>query len=114
VKSVCYPSSANSGVHEDALQYRQGMSHPLRHHYHNKGFIMREQLRGRNLAHVGCLVGLIIGLSGGIALAWALVLHNVAALAALGVWLALTVVLGAVGYAVGDATTGRKDALPHE
>lgn len=75
---------------------------------------MREQLRGRNLAHVGCLLGLIIGLSGGIALAWALILHNMAVGTALSIWLGLTVILGAAGYTIGNLTTGHKDALPGE
>src|SRR5690348_1880526 len=54
---------------------------------------MREQLEGRNLAHVGCLIGLILGLSGGIILAWTLILHSVAAIFALLLWFGLTVML---------------------
>ena len=69
---------------------------------------MREQLQGRNLAHVGCMLGLIMGLSGGIALAWVLILHNASAVLALGVWLALTIVLGATGFIIGNVTTGQK------
>lgn len=68
---------------------------------------MREQLQGRNLAHVGCLIGLILGLSGGIALAGVLVSHNVAATLALLVWVGLTVVLGGIGFFAGSAVSDK-------
>jgi hypothetical protein len=67
--------------------------------------VMREQLEGRNLAHVGCLIGLILGLSGGIILAWMLILHSVAAIVALLLWFGLTVLLGGVGYITGSAVS---------
>jgi hypothetical protein len=38
---------------------------------------MMKRLRGRNLAHPGCLVGVTAGLSLGIILAAVLALHNV-------------------------------------
>lgn len=68
---------------------------------------MREQLQGRNLAHVGCLIGLILGLSGGIMLAWELILHNVATTLALIIWVGLTVVLGTIGFFTGTAVSDK-------
>ncbi len=55
----------------------------------------------RNFAHVGCLVGCILGLGGGIALAWILILHSTAIGIALLVWIGITFVLGAIGYLIG-------------
>ena len=63
---------------------------------------MLEQLRGRNLAHVGCTLGLTAGLVLGLVLA--LIAITVAgadaSLAAL-VWLGITFGLGALGYFLG-------------
>ena len=61
------------------------------------------QLQGRNLAHIGCMVGMVTGLSGGLVLAFVLILHNVASFIALGLWAILTVGLAALGYIVGNA-----------
>lgn len=60
------------------------------------------QLQGRNFAHIGCLSGLVLGLSGGLVLAWVLILHNVASLLALGFWGVLSIGLAVVGYIVGN------------
>lgn len=67
---------------------------------------MMKQLRGRNLAHPGCLIGVITGLTVGIVLAGVMaavfsVAFNIDAL----VWLGLTVVLGSIGWIVGAALT---------
>lgn len=56
----------------------------------------------RNYAHFGCLIGCIVGLGGGIALAWVLVLHAIGIGLALLAWAGATVILGAVGYLTGD------------
>jgi hypothetical protein len=65
---------------------------------------MLEQLRGRNLAHVGCTLGLLAGLVVGLILAVVIVqLVQTAAAAnwAAFVWLGLTFALGILGYVVG-------------
>jgi ABC-type uncharacterized transport system YnjBCD permease subunit len=70
---------------------------------------MMNQLRGRNLAHVGCTVGLVLGLLLGmiagiliISLVHAVDAANWAAL----VWIGLTFVLGLVGFVVGGRVSG--------
>jgi|GEM_PF-3507546 len=63
---------------------------------------------GRNLAHFGCLIGLIIGLAVGIFIAWALILHNVTTILALLFWVGLTIILGSIGYWVGSAVSPRR------
>ena len=73
---------------------------------------MMEQLRGRNLAHVGCTIGLTIGLIVGIVLAGLLVVllnsDNGATIATI-VFFALTFGLGALGYFLGGRATQRLD-----
>jgi uncharacterized protein YacL len=73
---------------------------------------MMEQLRGRNLAHVGCTIGLTVGLIVGILLAALLVVllnsDNGATIATL-VFFALTFGLGALGYFLGGRATQRLD-----
>ena len=68
---------------------------------------MMKRLRGRNLAHPGCLIGVTAGLSLGIILAAALALHNVSLNTVLLIWLGLTVGLGAIGWVVGTRLTAR-------
>ena len=63
------------------------------------------QLQGRNLAHIGCMLGMVLGLSGGLVLAFVLILHNVASVIALGIWAILTVGLAMLGYVVGNANS---------
>ncbi len=59
----------------------------------------------RNFAHVGCLIGCILGLGGGIALAWVLILHATVVAIALLAWVGITVALGALGYLIGYRLT---------
>lgn len=71
---------------------------------------MLDQLRGRNLAHVGCtfglLVGLIVGMIAGIVIISLFSDASAASWAGL-VWLAVTFALGAAGYVVGSRATAR-------
>ena len=73
---------------------------------------MMDQLRGRNLAHVGCTIGLTAGLILGILLAGLLVVllnsDNGATIAAIA-FFALTFGLGAIGYVLGGRATQRLD-----
>ncbi|HKV56784.1 MAG TPA: hypothetical protein VJO32_00825 [Ktedonobacteraceae bacterium] len=68
---------------------------------------MMKRLRGRNLAHPGCLIGVTTGLSLGIILAAVLALHNVSLNMVLLIWLGLTVGLGAIGWIMGTRLTSR-------
>jgi hypothetical protein len=71
---------------------------------------MLEGLRGRNLAHVGCTVGLLAGLTLGLVAAMgvlAVASATSGAVWAVAAWLGLTVVLGAAGYWVGGWATRR-------
>jgi hypothetical protein len=71
---------------------------------------MLEQLRGRNLAHVGCTLGLALGLTFG--LVAALVVINIisapsATNIGVAVWLGLTFLLGITGYWLGGLYSRR-------
>lgn len=72
---------------------------------------MMNKLRGRSLAHPGCLIGITTGLTLGIVLAAVLALANVAFTIDLLIWLSLTVGLGALGWIVGSLLTSRFPAL---
>ena len=72
---------------------------------------MMKRLRGRNLAHPGCLVGVTLGLSLGIILAAILALQNVSLNTVLLIWLGLTVGLGAMGWITGHRLTSRFPAI---
>jgi hypothetical protein len=72
---------------------------------------MMKKLRGRNLAHPGCLIGVTIGLTVGIVLAAILATMNVALNTVLLFWLGLTLGLGAIGWIVGDRLSSRFPAL---
>jgi hypothetical protein len=72
---------------------------------------MLNKLRGRNLAHPGCLVGTTAGLVLGIILAGVLATFNVSLKADLLAWLGLTVVLGAIGWVSGSSLSSRFPAL---
>lgn len=72
---------------------------------------MLNKLRGRSLAHPGCLTGITVGLTLGIILAGVLAALNVPLNTDLLIWLGLTVGLGAVGWVVGTALTARFPAL---
>lgn len=71
---------------------------------------MLEELRGRNLAHVGCTIGLTLGLFLGLVVALAIVVlvrttsaTNLATVA----WFGLTFALGVVGYWAGGKFSRR-------
>ena len=75
---------------------------------------MINKLRGRNLAHPGCLIGITTGLILGIVLAGLLAMANVAFNTDLFVWLGLTVGLGAIGWIVGSALSSRFSAVEEQ
>lgn len=75
---------------------------------------MREQLRGRNLSHIGCFSGIVVGLTGGIILAGFLATRNITLGLVLLAWFALVVVLAAIGYAVGNAMSDPASRAPQE
>ena len=71
---------------------------------------MLDQLRGRNLAHVGCTLGLVAGLLLGLiaALIVIQVMQNMNAVnIATALWIGATVALGALGYYLGGAVSRR-------
>ena len=73
---------------------------------------MMNRLRGRNLAHPGCLIGVTTGLIIGITLAGILaVTLNIALNILLWSWLGLTVVLGTIGWIVGSALSSKFPVL---
>lgn len=74
-----------------------------------------KRLRGRNLAHPGCLIGITAGLTFGIILAGILAsVFNVALNTVLLSWLGLTLGLGAIGWVIGDRLSSRFPALEEE
>ncbi len=76
---------------------------------------MMKRLRGRNLAHPGCLIGVTTGLIVGIVLAGILAaVFNVAFNEVLLVWFGLTFVLGTIGWIIGDRLSPRFPALDEE
>ena len=72
---------------------------------------MMKRLRGRNLAHPGCLIGVTAGLSLGIILAGIFALQNVPLNTVLLIWLGLTLGLGAIGWIAGARLTSRFPAV---
>jgi hypothetical protein len=69
---------------------------------------MLRKLRGRNLGHPGCLIGITTGLTLGIVLAGILAsVYNVALNTVLLVWFGLTIGLGAIGWIVGDRLSAK-------
>ena len=75
---------------------------------------MMKKLRGRNLSHPGCLIGVTLGLIFGIVLAAILATLNVALNTDLLIWLGLTIGLGATGWVIGDRLTSRFSALDEQ
>ncbi|MBE3559498.1 MAG: hypothetical protein IMW89_09760 [Ktedonobacteraceae bacterium] len=76
---------------------------------------MMKQLRGRNLAHPGCLVGLTLGLTLGIIIAGFLAsAFNVALNIVLFVWFVVAFSLAAIGWIVGDRLSSRFPPLEEE
>jgi len=73
---------------------------------------MINKLRGRNLAHPGCLIGVTMGLTIGIILAGVMAIaYNVALNVVAFTWLGLTVGLGALGWVIGHWLSPRFPAL---
>lgn len=75
---------------------------------------MMNRLRGRNLAHPGCLIGITTGLILGIILGGVLAMANVAFNIDLLAWLGLTIGLGALGWVIGSALSSRFPVLEKE
>src|SRR5437667_12706728 len=76
---------------------------------------MMKKLRGRNLAHPGCLIGITVGMTLGIVLAEVLAaVFNVALNTVLLSWLGLTIGLGAIGWVVGKCLSSKFPALRAE
>ena len=76
---------------------------------------MMKKLRGRNLAHPGCLVGTTTGLIFGIIVAAVLAqLLNVSLNMLLFTWFGLTILLGAIGWIIGDRLSARFPALEED
>ena len=73
-----------------------------------------KKLRGRNLSHPGCLIGITVGLTLGIVLAAILATLTVSLTTDLLVWFSLTIVLGAIGWIVGNRLTSRFPALEEQ
>ena len=76
---------------------------------------MMKQLRGRNLAHPGCLIGITAGLSLGIIVAGILAVkfgtpYNTVLL----IWFGMTLGLGIIGWFIGSALSSRFPALPED
>ncbi|HEY7984237.1 MAG TPA: hypothetical protein VID73_08715 [Ktedonobacterales bacterium] len=65
------------------------------------------QLRGRNLSHIGCTLGLVAGLCLGLLLALLALRLAPSVNVAFAVFAGATVVLGAVGYCLGVVATHR-------
>jgi hypothetical protein len=88
VAGECLPPMADAGVRRE----HEGM----------------ERLRGRNLSHIGCTLGLTLGLLLGLTLA--IVVLQVATApesAAMGVFAAVTLGLGGLGFYLGGVATRR-------
>lgn len=76
---------------------------------------MMKKLRGRNLAHPGCLIGITAGMTLGIFLAEILAaVFNIPLNTVLLTWLGLTIGLGAIGWIIGDRLSSRFPALEEE
>ncbi len=76
---------------------------------------MMKKLRGRNLAHPGCLIGTTAGLTFGIILAGILAqLFNISLNTLLLTWFGLTLVLGAIGWITGDRLSSKIPPLDDE
>jgi len=75
---------------------------------------MLKKLRGRNLAHPGCLIGTTTGLTLGIILSGIMAIYNVPLNTILLTWLGLTVGLAAIGWFIGDRLSSRFPALEEE
>lgn len=72
---------------------------------------MMKHMRGRNLAHPGCLIGTTAGLTLGLILAGILAVINVPFTLDLLTWLFLTVGLATGGWVIGSKLSSRFPAL---
>jgi hypothetical protein len=76
---------------------------------------MMKKLRGRNLAHPGCLIGITVGMTVGIVLAGILAaVFNIALNTVLLTWLGLTLGLGVIGWIAGDRLTSKFPPLEED
>lgn len=76
---------------------------------------MMKKLRGRNLAHPGCLIGITVGMTIGIVLAEILAaVFHIALNTVLLAWLGLTLGLGVIGWIIGDRLTSRFPPLEED
>ena len=76
---------------------------------------MLKKLRGRNLAHPGCLIGITAGLILGIVLAGVIALFfDVGLTILLLIWFGLILGLGAIGWIIGDHLSSRFPALEED
>ena len=74
--------------------------------------VMMNQMRGRNLGHPGCLVGITVGMTLGTIVAGVMAAtFNIALNTDLLVWLGLTLGFAALGWIVGDRLSSRFPAL---
>lgn len=72
---------------------------------------MMKRLRGRNLAHPGCLIGVSVGLIAGLVLGGVLAVRNVPLNTVLLTWLGLTLGLAIIGWITGSRLSARFPAL---
>jgi MFS family permease len=69
---------------------------------------MMKRLRGRNLKHPGCLVGVTLGVILGIIIAGVMAsVYNVPLNTILWTWLGMILVLGALGWIIGSRLSSR-------
>lgn len=72
---------------------------------------MMKRMRGRNLAHPGCLIGITVGMVLGIIVAGVMAMLDIPLSADLVVWLGMTVLLAIIGWITGSALSSRFPAL---
>lgn len=76
---------------------------------------MMKMLRGRNLAHPGCLIGVILGTIIGIVLAGVLALTTHLSYTAVTLsWFGLILLLGLIGWIIGTILTPKFPALDEQ
>lgn len=76
---------------------------------------MMKQLRGRNLKHPGCLVGVTLGMIIGITVAGVMAIQfKVAMYTDLWVWLGIVIGLAIIGWIIGDRLSSRFPALEED
>lgn len=76
---------------------------------------MMKQLRGRNLKHPGCLIGVTLGMIIGIIVAGVLAAgFNVPVYTDVWVWFGIMAGLGILGWIIGDRLSSRFPALEED